>query len=79
MTNVKLQCPVCVKDFITNNNQRIYCCSECRIKHERIREQVKLNSDKQSRIKCDWLIYDIDQDKFFIKSVYEKNKDIRPI
>jgi len=67
MTDVKLKCPVCEKDFITNNNQKIYCCSKCRIKHERIRSQVGINASKQKQIKCDWWVYDINQDKFFIK------------
>ena len=69
---IKLICPICEKQFITNRSQKLYCSDRCRENNGRIRHQLDENKCRQDTLKNDIYIYIFEEDKFYLRSIYSK-------
>ena len=76
MPELKLICPVCEKQFITKQCQKIYCSGHCREKHsfdkKRIEHQIATNHARQERLKNSAFVYNLEEDKFYLKSILDE-------
>jgi|TARA_R100001460_G_scaffold81738_1_gene122654 ribosomal protein L37AE/L43A len=66
---IKLNCPMCDKQFITTRRDKIWCNLGCSNKFRKIKKSIDANYQKQKNIENKAYHYDFDLDKFFIKSL----------
>ena len=68
---LKLICPMCEKEFITNHRSKLWCSPSCMDKMARIKKRIKNVYDKQERFLTmkDYMCYDLETDKFYLKSM----------
>ena len=65
---IKLNCPMCDKEFITSRRDKIWCDKKCSDKFRNVKKLIEINKSKQKRIDNDAFYYDFDLNKFFLKS-----------
>ena len=70
---LKLICPICEVEFITNHSQKIYCNERCREKRRKIEEHINANKLKQEMFKDGRLYYDLNEDGFYINAWRNEN------
>ena len=68
MEDVKLDCPICNIVFITHKSNKKYCSDFCREAHNLIRQKISGNEIKKEMMNNDKYLYDIKEDKFYIKA-----------
>ena len=65
---IKMNCPMCNKEFITTRRDKIWCNVACSNKFRQIKKNIEANYQKQKRIENKAFHYDFELNKFFIKS-----------
>ena len=66
---MKLNCPMCEKEFTTTRRDKIWCDVKCSRRFLNIKKSKDSNRQKHKRIENDALHYDLELDKFYIKSM----------
>ena len=64
---MKLLCPLCKTEFITNRRDKVWCSSACRKRFAYAKKGVEENHDKQRMFLNPNLEYNLETDKFKIK------------
>ena len=66
---LKLNCPMCNKEFITTRRDKIWCDKGCSNRFREVKKSIENNYRKNELIKNNAYHYDLDKDKFSIKSL----------
>tara|TARA_R110000803_G_scaffold202229_1_gene267280 strand:+ start:124 stop:342 length:219 start_codon:yes stop_codon:yes gene_type:complete len=66
---LKLDCPMCGKEFTTNHQEKKWCDVGCRTKYADISNGIKINKHKQELFRNNSFTYDFANDKFYLTSL----------
>ena len=64
---LKLNCPLCEKQFTTKRRDQVWCSRSCSRKYGNIKNLIKANYNKQDNMKDNSLEYNFDKDIFIHK------------
>ena len=63
---LKMICPMCNVEFITNRRDKIWCDKSCAAKLRDVKDCIDTNYRRQEQIQSNRFIYDLESNKFFI-------------
>ena len=72
---IKLKCPMCNVEFITNRTDKIWCNKSCSVKYLNIAKDIKINKSYQKRMMNDAYSYNFETDKFSIASLMPQKQN----
>jgi ribosomal protein L37AE/L43A len=64
---LKLKCPLCETEFITSNNEKIWCSKSCSNKNTQIKKNIEKNISKRKMCLDERFLYDFENDKIILK------------
>ena len=74
---LKLNCPMCDTEFITTRRDKVWCKISCSIKFQNIKHSIMVNKSTQQNMKNESFIYDLELNKFYLKSMMNEKTYIR--